>query len=50
VSVKLQVLKDADFAANSKGRAIWDAHYAVLQQLASKLAAGTLSSLGIAVV
>ncbi len=47
VSVRLQVLKDAEFPANSRGRAIWDAHYAQLQQLANTLAAGKLSSLGL---
>jgi hypothetical protein len=46
VSVSLQVLKDADLASNSRGRAIWDAHYAVLQQL-SQLDAGSLAALGI---
>jgi hypothetical protein len=47
VSVSLQVLKDADLAANSRGRAIWDAHYATLQQLAQTLGNGPLSALGI---
>ncbi len=47
VSVSLQVLKDADLAANPRARAIWDAHYAQLQQLANTLAAGNLSSLGL---
>ncbi len=46
VSVSLQVLKDADLAGNSRGRAIWDAHYGVLQQL-SQLDAGSLAALGI---
>ena len=46
VSVSLQVLKDADLASGSRGRAIWDAHYAVLQQLA-QLDVGLLAALGI---
>lgn len=47
VQVQLQVLKDADLPAGSKGRAIWDAHLATLEQLANLLAAGSLSALGI---
>lgn len=47
VSVQLQVLKDTDFPPNSRGRAIWDAHYAQLQQLAKLLDAGTLAALGL---
>ncbi len=47
VSVSLQVLKDADLAGNSRGRAIWDAHYAVLQQLSQAFGSGALSALGI---
>jgi hypothetical protein len=47
VSVSLQILKDADLAANSRGRAIWDAHYATVLQLAQKLGNGSLSALGI---
>lgn len=47
VQVQLQVLKDADLPAGSKGRALWDAHLATLQQLASLLPAASLSALGI---
>src|SRR5664279_1558922 len=47
VSVQLQVLKDADFPANSRGRALWDAHYATLQQLAQAAGNGTLGALGL---
>lgn len=48
VTVSLQVLKDEDFPPNSRGRALWDAHYAQLQQLARALEAGTLGALGLA--
>lgn len=47
VSVSLNVLKDADLGANSRGRAIWDAHFATLQQLDQTLGNGSLSVLGI---
>lgn len=47
VSVQLQVLKDADLAAGSKCRALWDAHYNQLQQLANALQGGTLNALGV---
>lgn len=47
VSVSVQVLKDADLAANPRARALWDAHYAQLQQLANALGSGTLSALGL---
>jgi hypothetical protein len=47
VSVHLQVLKDADFPNNPRGRAIWDAHYNLLQQLALKIDAVRLSDMGI---
>jgi len=47
VSVQLQVLKDADFPANSRGRALWDAHYATLQQLAQAAGNGSLGALGL---
>jgi len=46
-SVSLQVLKDADFPANSKGRALWDAYYQTLQQLATEIDPGTLAMLGL---
>jgi hypothetical protein len=48
VLVSLQVLKDADFPPNSKGRALWDAYYLTLQQLATEIDPGTLAALGIA--
>jgi len=41
------VLKDADFAGNARGKAIWDAHFAILQQLAKTAAASTLATLGL---
>jgi hypothetical protein len=48
VGVSLQVLKDADLPANSHGRALWDAHFAVLQQLAQvAFDAGSLTALGL---
>lgn len=47
VSVQLQVLKDSDFPANSKGRALWDTHFAQLQQLAKLIDAATLAQLGL---
>jgi hypothetical protein len=47
VSVSLQVLKGADLASSSRGRALWDAHYAVLQQLSQAFGSGALSALGI---
>jgi len=47
VAVELRVLKDADLPANSKGRALWDAHYVTLLQLSNLLAGGKLSTLGI---
>ena len=47
VSVQLQVLKDADFPPNSKGRTLWDAHYAQLQQFATQIDAATLGTLGL---
>jgi hypothetical protein len=46
VTVTLQVLKDADLGGDPRGRALWDAHLAVLQQLA-KTAGGTLAGLGL---
>jgi hypothetical protein len=46
VAVTLVVLKDADLATNAHGRALWDAHVAVLQQLA-QTAGGTLAGLGV---
>jgi hypothetical protein len=47
VSVSLQILKDSDLAANSRGRAIWDAYFLTLQQLAQALGNAPLSALGI---
>lgn len=49
VSVTLQVLKDADLASNSKGRALWDAYFRVMQQLANaSLTSSSLAMLGLA--
>jgi hypothetical protein len=47
VAVTLSVLKDADFANNPRGRALWDAHFTQLQQLASIYDAGSLATLGL---
>ena len=48
VAVTLLVLKDADLAKDSHGRALWDAHFATLQQLANTgFTGGTLASLGL---
>ena len=46
VAITLVVLKDADLATSAHGRALWDAHYAALQQLA-QTAGGTLAGLGL---
>ena len=46
IAVTLQVLKDADLASNPRGRALWDAHLAAIQQLA-KTDVGTLAALGL---
>ena len=46
VAVTLQVLKDADLAGDPRARALWDAHFATLQQLA-KTNVGTLAGLGL---
>jgi hypothetical protein len=46
IAVTLQVLKDNDLVNNPRGRALWDAHLATIQQLA-KTASGTLSQLGL---
>jgi hypothetical protein len=46
-AVTLQVLKDADLANNPRGRALWDAHFATLQQLAKLVGGGTLGALGL---
>jgi hypothetical protein len=48
VSIALQVLKDADLANNAHGKALWDAHYNLMQQLANALLSGVnLAMLGI---
>jgi hypothetical protein len=48
VAVTLQVLKDADLAGNPRERALWDAHFAALQQLAkAAYDGGTLAGLGL---
>ena len=51
VAVTLLVLKDADFANDPRGRALWDAHFATLQQLAKTVYdAGSLSALGLTAI
>jgi hypothetical protein len=50
VSVSMQVLKDADLPAGSHGRALWDAHLAVLQQMAQALQSPGLNAMGITAV
>ena len=51
VAVTLLVLKDADLPSNSQGRALWDAHYALLQQLAkTAYDAGSLAALGLTAI
>jgi hypothetical protein len=48
VSVVLQVLKDADFASNAHGKALWDTHSNVMQQLAKATSSSiNLGMLGI---
>ena len=48
VTLSLQVLKDADLPANSRGRVLWDAHFAQLQQLAQvAFDAGSLAASGL---
>jgi hypothetical protein len=48
VSVALQVLKDSDLANNAHGKALWDAHYNLMQQLANAALSGVnLAMLGI---
>jgi hypothetical protein len=48
VSVALQVLKDADLANSAHGKALWDAHYNLMQQLATAaLSSINLGLLGI---
>lgn len=48
VAVTLQVLKDADLTNNPRGKALWDAHLALLQQLAKTAYDGKLAALGLA--
>ena len=51
VAVTLLVLKDADLPSNSQGRALWDAHFATLQQLAKIVYdSGSLAALGLAAI
>jgi len=48
VSVVLQVLKDADLASSAHGKALWDAHSNVMQQLANATSSSiSLGMLGI---
>ena len=48
ISVALQVLKDADLVNNAHGKALWDAHYNLMQELAATLGTVNLATLGIA--
>jgi len=51
VSIALQVLKDADLANNAHGKALWDAHYNLKQQLANAtLSSVNLGMLGITAI
>jgi len=50
VSIALQVLKDADLANNAHGKALWDAHYNLMQQLANALSGVSLATLGITAI
>lgn len=48
VFVSLQVLKDAELANDPRGRALWDAHFATLQQLAKTVFdSGSIAALGL---
>ena len=48
VSVSLQVLKDAELANDPRGRTLWDAHFATLQQLAKTVFdSGSIAALGL---
>ena len=47
LAVTLQVLKKADLAAGSFGLQQWEAHLAIMQQLASTLPIAPLSDLGL---
>ena len=47
LAVTLQVLKKADLAAGTLGREQWEAHLAIMQQLASALPLAALSDLGL---
>ena len=48
VAVTLQVFKDVDLVNDPRGRALWDAHFATLQQLATTVFdGGTIAALGL---
>jgi hypothetical protein len=47
LAVTLQVLKKADLAAGTFGREQWEAHLAIMQQLASALPVAALADLGL---
>ena len=48
IFVSLRVLKDAELANDSRGRALWDAHFATLQQLAKTVFdSGSMAALGL---
>jgi hypothetical protein len=47
IAVTLKILKEADLAAGSSGRTLWDAHVRQLQALAATLPQATLADLGL---
>ena len=47
LSVTLQVLKEADLAAASKGRQLWDTHVLLMQELAKAVPLVALADLGL---
>ena len=48
IFVSLRVLKDAELANDPRGRALWDAHFATLQQLAKTVFdSGSMAALGL---
>jgi len=50
IAVTLKILKEADLAPGSPGRALWDAHVRQLQTLAATLPPATLADLGLSAV
>lgn len=48
VTITLRLLKDVDLVADPRGRAMWDAHFATLQQLARTVYdSGSVAALGL---